>query len=233
MQFYAVFPILVLLSRKAGWLLTAILVAAAGVVVVWVIERLGIGFPMPAFLPLKMHLFLCGMLIAADHRNSAGRLGAQIGLALILAAIPVGGRQGVASMIVRELLVLVFFFLVHWRTVGVINFVSGLLGRKLFHWLGELSFGVYLVHLLIMQPVSGWAIRQFGASIGDFARFCVVLGIVVPTAYLIAFVTYRAIEVPGQKLGKRHSKTFDPKSKQVEAGTCRGDRCALSSLSNS
>jgi peptidoglycan/LPS O-acetylase OafA/YrhL len=220
MQFYAAFPILVLLSRKVGWLSTAILVAAAGVVVVWLIGRLGIGFPMPAFLPLKMHLFLCGMLIAADHRNSAGRLAAQIGLALILAAIPVGGRQGVASMIVRELLVLVFFLLVHWRTVGVINFVSGLLGGKLFHWLGELSFGAYLVHLLIMQPVSGWAIGRFGASIGNFARFCLVLGIVVPTAYLIAFVTYRAIEVPGQKLGKRILRRSIPsqsKSRQALA----------------
>jgi peptidoglycan/LPS O-acetylase OafA/YrhL len=220
MQFYAVFPFLVLLSRKAGWLLAAILVAAAGLVVVWAIGRLGIRFPMPAFLPLKMHLFLCGMLIAADHRNSARRLGAQIGLALILAAIPVGGRQDVAHLIVRELLVVVFFVLVHWRTVGVINSVSSLLGGKLFHWLGELSYGVYLVHLLIMQPVAGWAIGQFGSNIGDFARFALVLGIVVPTAYSIAFVTYRAVEVPGQKLGKsilRRSIHSPGKSRQTRA----------------
>lgn len=202
MQFYAVFPMLVVLSRKAGWLLTAILVAAASVSAAWAIGRLGIRFPMPAFLPLKMHLFLCGMLIAADHRNSAGRLGAQLGLALILAAVPIGGRQDAAHTIVRELAVLAFFFLVHWRAGGAINFVSGLLGGKFFHWLGELSYGVYLVHLLIMQPVAGWAIGQFGARIGDFARFSLVLGIVVPAAYLISFVTYWAIEVPGQKFGR-------------------------------
>ena len=123
-------------------------------------------------------------------------------IALILAAVPIGGRQDAAHTIVRELAVLAFFFLVHWRAVGAINFVSGLLGGKFFHWLGELSYGVYLVHLLIMQPVAAWAIGQFGARIGDFAGFSLVLGIVVPAAYLISFVTYRAIEVPGQKLGK-------------------------------
>ena len=71
-----------------------------------------------------------------------------------------------------------------------------------------------------MQPIAGWAIGQFNSSIGDFARFSLVLGIVAPAAYLIAFVTYKAIEVPGQKLGKsilRRAIQSPRKSRQTRA----------------
>jgi peptidoglycan/LPS O-acetylase OafA/YrhL len=202
MQFYAVFPFLVLLARKAGWLWTALLAAAAGVLVVLASERAGIHYPMPAFLPLKLHIFLAGMLIAADSGGSRRRLAAQFCLALALAAIPIGGGQDAVHLAARELLVVVFFLLVHGRGVAAIGTVSSLLGNRFFHWLGELSYGVYLVHLLIMQPAAAWIIGRYGAGIGDFARFVLVVGLVAPAAYLVAYVTYRAVELPGQGLGK-------------------------------
>jgi peptidoglycan/LPS O-acetylase OafA/YrhL len=202
MQFYAVFPFLVLLARKAGWLWTALFVSASGVLVVLALGRAGIHYPMPAFLPLKIHVFLCGMLIAGDSRGSRVRLAAQFCLAMALAAIPIGGGNDATHLAARELLVVVFFLLVHGRGVAAIGNVSSLLGGKFFHWLGELSYGVYLAHLLIMQPAAAWAIGRFGAGIGDFARFCLVLAVVAPVAYLAAFVTYRGVELPGQRLGK-------------------------------
>jgi peptidoglycan/LPS O-acetylase OafA/YrhL len=143
-----------------------------------------------------------------------------MGLAFLLAAIPIGGHQDVARFTMRELLVLVFFLLVHGRKLATIGAVSSLLGGKFFHWLGELSYGVYLVHLLIMQPVAGWAVGQFGAGMGDFARFCLVIAIVVPAAYLTAFVTYNALELPGQRVGKnilRYMIGSRTKAKQTRA----------------
>ena len=220
MQFYAVFPFLVLLARKAGWLWTAVLGSAVGIIIALAFERAGLHFPMPAFLPLKIQIFLCGMLIAADSRGSRARLAAQFCLAVLLAAIPIGGDQDIIHFAARELLVVLFFLLVHGRRIAAIGIASSVLGNKFFHWLGELSYGVYLVHLLILQPVAAWAIGRYGAGIGDFARFCLVLVLVAPAAYLLAFLTYRMVELPGQRLGKnilRHAFGSRPRAEQTRA----------------
>lgn len=206
MQFYAVFPVLMLLTRKLDWLFTALLIVCASIAIVLLARHAGVHFPMPSFLPLKMPLFLCGMLIAADTRKNRTRLWLQIGGAAFLVAIPLDGHRDVFHLIVHELLVLVFVALVHWQHLGGIGFASKLLGARPFHWLGELSFGVYLWHLLILQIVAAWVIARWGHSISPTERFLIVVGITVIASYAIAFVTYKAIEVPGQKLGKTLQK---------------------------
>jgi peptidoglycan/LPS O-acetylase OafA/YrhL len=95
-----------------------------------------------------------------------------------------------------------FFGLVHWRSISMFNRASNILGTRPFRWLGEVSYGVYLLHLLILQPVAGWAIRQWGAGLSGPERFLLVSGLVVPLTYALAFVAYGIIEMPGQRLGK-------------------------------
>jgi len=202
MQFYTVFPLLILLTRKMGWFGTVILAAGGSVIVVGMMGKVGIDFPMPAFLPLKMHLFLCGMLIANAVGADGVRLWSTLILALFLAAIPVGGAQDVGHFVIREMIVLSFFALVHLRRISVVDWTSKLLGVRPFHWLGELSYGVYLCHLLLLQPVAAWVILGWGHSISNSGRFMLVLVIVAPLAYAIAYLTYMSIELPGQKLGK-------------------------------
>ena len=94
----------------------------------------------------------------------------------------------------RELLVFGFFALVHWRSLGVIGWVSRLLGSRPFYWLGELSYGTYLIHLLILQPVAAAVIGQFGIGLGAAGRFALTGAIVVPVTYALAFVTYKLVE---------------------------------------
>ncbi|WP_213981320.1 acyltransferase [Sphingomonas sp. dw_22] len=202
MQFYAVFPFLVLLGRRIGWAWGALAIGACGALIAVMANRAGLHFPMPAFLPLKLHLFLCGMLIAADHGGQRGRLLLHLGVAMLLAILPIGGATDMLHLAVRELIVLTFFGLIHLRTTGAVGAISRVLGSKPFHWLGELSYGTYLLHLLILQPVAAWAIGQFGRDIGAPARFALVVGIVAPITYGIAFMTYRLVELPGQALGK-------------------------------
>jgi peptidoglycan/LPS O-acetylase OafA/YrhL len=202
MQFYAVFPFLVLLTRRVGWVWGAIAIGAAGALTALAANRAGLVYPMPAFLPLKLHLFLCGMLIAADHRGRRSQLLLHLAVAMLLASLPFGGARDLLHLAVRELLVVTFFGLVHLGDRGVVGMASRLLGSKPFHWLGELSYGTYLIHLLILQPVAAWAIAEFGRGIGAPVRFALVVLIVAPITYGIAFVTYKLVELPGQALGK-------------------------------
>ena len=202
MQFYLLFPFLILLGRRIGWVPAALVAAGGGVAIALIAGAAGLDYPMPSFLALKLQLFLAGMLIAADPGESRARLGARLGAAMLLAAIPIGGDQDLLHFAVRELLVFGFFALVHWRSLGVIGWVSRLLGSRPFYWLGELSYGTYLIHLLILQPVAAAVIGRFGTGLGAVERFMLTGAIVVPATYALAFVTYKLVELPGQRIGK-------------------------------
>lgn len=202
MQFYAAFPFIVLLARRVGWLAAASGVACLGIAVVLVLYALDVDFPMPAFLPLKLHLFLAGMMIAADHDGNRRRLIKQLALAMLFAAIPFGSEPDLLHFLIREALVIGFFALVHWRSLAIVDRLSRLLGSKPFYWLGELSFGTYLIHLMVLHPVAAWAIRRFGMDIAASSRFVIVFLIVAVISYALAFVGYTLIERPGQTLGR-------------------------------
>src|SRR3546814_14047788 len=85
---------------------------------------------------------------------------------MLLAAIPIGGDQDLLHFAVRELLVFGFFALVYLRSLGVIDWISRLFGSRPFYWLGELSYGTYLIHLLILQPLAAAVIGRFGTGLG-------------------------------------------------------------------
>lgn len=201
MQFYALFPLLVLLARRVGWVPAALIAGGAGAAAALAAMAAGLDYPMPSFLPLKLHLFLCGMLIAADP-GPGRRVWLHLAAAMLLAAIPIGGDQDALHFAVRELLVFGFFALVHLRRLGVVDGLARLLGSRPFYWLGELSYGTYLIHLLILQPVAAAVIGRFGTGLSAIERFAVTGAIVVPVTYGLAYLTYRLVELPGQRLGK-------------------------------
>lgn len=214
MQFYAVFPILVLVSMRLGWLRTCLLVVLAAAGVVLALRWLDVRYPMPSFLPLKMHLFAAGILIAA----SRGKLFYFL-IIVVLAAIPYGGKFDPFHVLSREFIVSLFFFLINFQHVRLIGFVADLLGSGFFFWLGELSYGCYLIHLLVLHPVASAVIRHFGPSQAPLIRFMIAFPIVAIASYALAFVGYRLLEKPGQQWGRQllNRMNLGSKSRQTVA----------------
>ncbi|MET3522259.1 acyltransferase family protein [Mesorhizobium abyssinicae] len=217
MQFYAAFPAVMLLVRRLGWIKSAVLIAALGSLVVFVMEQMSVHFPMPSFLALKMQVFLCGMLLAGVLHPSRPRPILYLALAMLLAALPYGGEYGLGKLLIGEVLVMGFFALVLYRMLpgmaGVVAArIATTLGNRFFHLMGELSFSIYLIHLLVLQPVAAFVITQYGHDLVAPLRFAIVLLIVLPTVSLLSWITYNLIEIPGQKAGRFVVQRFGRKT---------------------
>ncbi|HEX4272047.1 MAG TPA: acyltransferase [Rhizomicrobium sp.] len=201
MQFYACFPFLVMLARRIGWVRSALGLTAFAALIVGAMTVTGITFPMPSFLPLKLNEFLAGMLIAALLASNKPIPLAWLVAIAVLPLLQIGGPNGPGHLLIRELLTLTMLALVHYRSAPVIRQVAKFLETAPLHWLGELSYGVYLIHLLVLHPVAAWVITHHGQWHAP-SRFFLALGIVAPVSYAIAFVTYWLVERPGQALGR-------------------------------
>ncbi|MFS8147990.1 acyltransferase family protein [Rhizobium sp. BR 249] len=209
MQFYAALPFIMLIVGRVGWIKGITGVAALGALAAYLSHRIGYTFVMPTFLPLKMHVFAAGMLLAGALWTNERRAYLFAGFAGYLVIAPLGGEMDWLHQITRIVLVLTFFALIHTARLPsaaakMARPVSEWLGNRFFHNLGELSFGAYLVHLLIMQPVIAYLIGAVDVSAP--VRWALTLLITVPIVYALAWVGYNFIEMPGQNIGKELTK---------------------------
>jgi peptidoglycan/LPS O-acetylase OafA/YrhL len=196
MQYYAAFPFLMLIIDRLGWRFGALAVAALGGVVFCSAPAFFLSFEMASALPLKLHIFLAGMLCAAATGQPACRIVVYAVLGALLAAIPIGGWVGLPALTARALLAAGLFGLIHWRGL---SWVSALLGNRAFHWLGEMSYGLYLSHLLILVPV----VAAVSGISEPPVRFAIAVAITAAASFATAWLGYRLIENPGRALGRR------------------------------
>jgi peptidoglycan/LPS O-acetylase OafA/YrhL len=210
MQFYVALPFLMIIIGRIGWLKGIVIIVILSVLTALAVHRLGVRFPMPTFLPMKMHVFAAGMLLAgALWMKPNGRAYLAFVIATLLVLIPIGGAMTVLHQADRVCLVALFFGLVHVdrlpRVVAdVARPVGAFLGNRFCHHLGELSFGAYLIHLLVMLPVIATLIQNYPMT--DPSRWAVTLFITIPIVYALAWLGYNFIELQGQKAGKALSR---------------------------
>lgn len=219
MQFYLVFPFVLLLLRRVGYAAGALmLLALVGLLWLTAGDWLSAFSPQrPAALPLRLNIFLAGMLVMRA-RDLAGR--PRLGLvlaAIVLGLVPLGPFGHWSELVVRGLsvAVLAVAMIPGLLPAGPLEALAGV-GRALLSWtplrrLGDVSYGVYLIHLLALIPAVALVTRHLPDAaplVRAGAAFIGAAAVVYPAGWLI----YRFIEVPGISRGRRVVGRLGPRN---------------------
>ena len=207
MQFYAVFPFLMLFLKRAGMLVgMAILVGVAAAIGV-AVEHMGFVKGAYSILAMKFHLFAAGMLIAASAR-AEGPMKFMFWLGACAAIfVPLGGGRDMEHRIIKIIMVSGFFGLIYRDSLPKIGALAirpldWIFSNPFSRWIGDLSYGAYLIHLLVLLPVCGLLARQW-PEMTAMPRFWAALALTIPLTYALAWLAYRYIEQPGIAVGRR------------------------------
>ncbi len=207
MQFYLAFPFIMLLMARIGAAIATLALVAACAVAGWLMPEFFSQFPMPAFLPIKLYVFLAGILIAFSRKSD--KAGLLLAVSLIYPGLQFLINRNGESLMLVALVTAMFYLTDNGKLPGSAYLQAGKMAvrrafaGKLAVFLGSTSYATYLLHLLIVLPAAG-ALAQFPdyVAMNQYLRFFAVLALVLPIVYLLSWLLYQAVEQPGIKAGK-------------------------------
>ncbi|MET1026496.1 MAG: acyltransferase [Dongiaceae bacterium] len=209
MAFYAAFPFLMIAVARLGFIATAIGASVCCYLLSVTFAGYFEAFDEPSLLAMKLPIFLGGMLIAASLTAQGHRRLLLLAIAAAICLIPIRGvaNHGVAPVI-RLLSLASLAALADCHRMPrlaamnrIIPAIARMLGGRVAAFLGDTSYGVYLLHLLVMLPVLQGIIKLLQPASAPVLFMATVM-IVIPIVYLVAWVLHLWIERPGIKLGR-------------------------------
>lgn len=211
MQFYLAFPFLMIIFSRLGFIRGGFLVFLVCVLGGLLFRNYYRSFPMPAFLPLKLHIFLIGIWLAVGRStgNSQKYFLPALLICLLLVvkdrSLESAGR--VAIVLGLTLLISPSEFLKRPRAFAIVEQIQRVMSNRLSRFLGDTSYGVYLLHLLLLIPIAGYlsTMPAFNA-LPVAARLIGCILCLAPPAYLGAWLLHLAIERPGIAMGKKATR---------------------------
>jgi peptidoglycan/LPS O-acetylase OafA/YrhL len=208
MQFYLVFPLLIVLILRFGYAAMAAVTLLFTVLSDQLFSPFVNSFPMASFLPMKMHLFLLGMLIAAafHKRIQVSAVCVCVALLPLLPMIENIRRFNLPWLIgdVAMAVVLLLLTCSSGRLRAALFPFRFVLNAGPMQKLGQISYGVYLVHLLIIPPVVALLLHiNWAASLPGKPRFFIFSFAVMSVIFPVSLLLHYFVEQPGVALGKR------------------------------
>lgn len=208
MQFYLLFPFIMLLVMRYGFAVSATLLMVVCLAARWLFPDYFNAFPMPSMILIKLPLFLAGMLISHAVMQNNLRY-----CALALLAPVIAWQMHIAETHLRllaECVMITGMTLLLWqpdeenRLRRITATPRKLLTCRFSLFLGDVSYSVYLLHLMIVLPTIGLLVRYTGfAHQPPLIRFLIVTSIALPAVWLIAVALYHKVEKRGIALGKQ------------------------------
>jgi peptidoglycan/LPS O-acetylase OafA/YrhL len=218
MQFYLVFPFLMLLFRRFGYLfITAACLVAwrvahhlFGVYVINPPKLLGL-FDQPSFLPLKIECFVFGILTAEGYWFRTLKPDVSKILLFLTAMILIVTES---SIYLKGAIVVCVYFLFSrgpsitgQRVAQTVE--ESLLASRFAQFLADTSYSIYLIHAPTLILVTSFlAGQKWFVTLSPPVRFLLLLGVVITICYPVAFILFKMIEQPGISVGHRMVKTI-------------------------
>lgn len=203
MQFYAVFPVLLLLARTRKFLLFSLVLSGACIIgtklmTVGMSQAGMTPYPENSMLLMRLPVFLVGMLIYEARER--GLFWATAAMALL--AFVELRANGIAGLVP---VTLVAAMAALWLGYVVPN--ERLFKNRIVEFASNCSYAVYLFHgfalYLLGAPLMATMLSQgYSQSLAVFALTLMVLCV----TYAVAIIVHRWIEEPGNNLGKRLSQ---------------------------
>ncbi|HEU5080371.1 MAG TPA: acyltransferase [Opitutaceae bacterium] len=216
MQFYLAFPLLVLLCRPTRIIVFSCVSVAIAVVAKRLFGYDGLHgmlatFPQPTLLILKLHVFAAGMALGWLVAVREARHAPHFFLALIIPLALLDRPVTLAIVGITALLVV---------DSPLFVLPKRLLGSKPFRILGDLSYAVYLVHLIPSYLILD-ALQQRGlfSHASPYARFGIATSTLTPVVFVIAFVLHHAVERPGILLGRHVGQKLRARPAETDINT--------------
>ncbi|WP_313655630.1 acyltransferase [Pantoea sp.] len=208
MQFYLLFPFIMLVTLRLGYAASLIGIMALCCAGRYLLADYYEAFEMPSMILLKLHMFLAGMLLAEAVRRKSLLY---VTFALLGPVASVAMGMGVIKLqVIMEALMIVGMAAILWQypqdslMATLITLPRKLLNNRLSTWLGDVSFSVYLLHLLIVIPMIAQLLNYTDIEMkSDMTRFLIVCVSTIPLTYLLASLLYQYVEKPGIRMGKR------------------------------
>lgn len=202
MQFYFMFPFLLVLFRKVPWILIALFAA----ILAYFSPRLFgnyldagflTHFGQPSLIAYRLNAFLAGMVVAYWLKERRGGNAIKPSRQLYL------GMTAIVCILPMTKLVILLFVLFALLAAGRAPILTRLFSIKPLRYLGEISYSIYLCHLLILTPTIYWLITHTSfVSFSPMLRFVVAVLVTCPLVILTSSLLYWFIEKPPIKIGR-------------------------------
>ncbi len=217
MQFYFLFPFLMLIFKKIGYFIPIFLFTILYLTAPFLFGNYNspgilLHFGQPSFLPLKINVFLIGVLLGKAKYFMNGKNEEKASKFLFLVFIlSFFGYDFIINISAIYLLLWIKStsqkpnkFLFH-----TFQKMDNLVDNKIVTFFSDTSYAVYLVHLMIIYIVNWVFIKnEFYISNNYLYNFILLIVFVIPFSYLIAFILYRIIELPFIQFGKKISSNL-------------------------
>lgn len=197
MQFYFVFPFMFFFLKKNFPLYLTLFLTA--MVIIWFLtKRLGINYPMPTLIALKFHNFAAGMVIAHILINKKSIIKSFYLIGVTLLFLVTCNK----SLLIPSL----FLFCLWWvcyvcssNKNPVISFLNFIINHKLNKFLAEISYSLYIVHLIFMLPFFAYVL---GDGVLSNQRWIISSCLLFILVSIVSLFIYKFVELPGIYFGK-------------------------------
>ena len=213
MQFYLIFPILVLIIARFGSAATTFLVFLSTIATakfIGLYDHTGLiaRFPQPSFILFKLNFFLSGMAIAYAYLAKENKRKTYWILISLLSLF----NAKIHILMIAALIILLLFF-----DENSSDIFSRIGNGKFSKFLGDTSYGLYLMHLPVMYPILYILFKQVWFSkMPIYPRLVVTMAIISPLVYGLAYLVNRSIELPGIRLGKQIASRIRPEKQAAD-----------------